>query len=68
MSAKAFVFWAGVGIVTLAGSYIVIRWFIRNEERQIAERQKNEATKLEQAPRRETGFHAIVKDHVTEMA
>ena len=68
MSAKAFVFWAGVGIVTLAGSYLVIRWFIKNEERQFAEQQNNEAKKRAETPLREAGFHAIAKDRAAAMA
>jgi len=68
MNTKAFIFWVGVGIVTLAGSYLVIRWFIKNEEKQIAEQQKKEAKKHAETPRREAGFHAIAKDHAVTMA
>jgi len=68
MNTKAFIFWVGVGIVTLAGSYLVIRWFIKNEEKQIAEQQKKEAKKHAEKPCREAGFHAIAKDHAATMA
>jgi hypothetical protein len=63
MTAKSFMFWTGVGIATLAGSYLLIRWFIKNEEEQIAKQQRNEAKKSAEAPIREAGFHAIAKDH-----
>ena len=67
MSARAFVFWVSVGIVTLAGSYVVIRWFIKNEEKQFAEQQNNEAKKRAEIPCREAGFHAIAKDRAVVM-
>lgn len=68
MSAKAFLFWTSVGIVTLAGSYLVIRFFIKNEEKQFAEQQNNEAKKRAETPPREAGFHAIAKDRAAIMA
>jgi hypothetical protein len=68
MNVKTFMFWSGVGIVTLAGSYLVIRGFIKNEEKQFAERQNHEAIKAAKIPRREAGFHAIAKDHADATA
>jgi hypothetical protein len=67
MSAKTFFFWTGVGIVTLAGSFLLIRWIIKNEERQSAEQRKKEVQQYT-ATRREAGFHAIAKDHANAMA
>lgn len=65
MNAKAFFFWAGVGVVTLAVSYLIIRWFIKKEARQLAAQQISEAERLAAIPVREAGFHAIAKDYAT---
>jgi hypothetical protein len=66
MNAKSFVFWSSVGIVTLSGAFLVIRWLIRCEEVQRAEQKASEAKNFVAPPRREVGFHAIAKDHTAE--
>jgi len=68
MNVKSFVFWSGVGIVILTGSYLLIRCFIKREEEQRAEQLANEAKKFDSAPRREAGFHSIAKDHAAAAA
>lgn len=65
INTKSFFFWSGVGIVVIACSYLVIRWFVKNEQQQVAQQLKEEARKLAETPCREAGFHAIAKDYAT---
>jgi hypothetical protein len=62
MNTKTFFFWSGVAVVALVGSWLVIRWLVKHEQREQAEQERQEAERLAAAPRREAGFHAILKE------
>lgn len=63
MNAKTFCFWAGVAVVALVGSWVVIRRLVKREERETAEAEREAAKQLAEAPRTEAGFHAIMQHH-----
>ena len=61
MNAKTFVFWSGIGIVALAGAFIVIRLFVKAEQKQAAQQEKSMA-EMQAKTRKEAGFHAMMRE------
>lgn len=61
MNTKTFFFWSGVATVALVGAYIAIRWLMRCEQQENTEAEKKAAKRMEEAPRKEVGFHAIMQ-------